>query len=402
MRVCFVLPGPGPSGGVAVASALADGLTRDHGVEADVLVAGELGEAEGTRYDVAISTWWETAPALWQLDAAHRVTLLQSFEQRFYDRDAPFERLSAEATLALPVDFVVIAGWMRDLLAELRPDARCRVVPPGIDKDIFGGDRPARTEGPLRVLIDGQPSLPFKGVDDALAAVAAMREPVHSTLVALDPGAAGELPVDRVAGALDAAGMAELYRESDVLLKLSRVEGLGLAPVEAFHLGVPCVLTPYTGHAEYARHGENALVVGFDDRPGTAAALDLLARDGELLARLSAGARATAASWASPRASSALLHEALVELAAGDPPDADEPLLLRTMALHAELGRTRLARLEPTERALAAAQAHFAELSASRDECSEMLDDARAELARVKGSVPYRLGSAAKRALRRR
>ena len=403
MRVCFLLPSLRPSGGVAVATAHAGALAREHGVEADLVVAGDLAEAAGKRYDVAISTWWETAPALWQLDADRRVTLLQSFEQRFYDRDAPFERLSAEATLALPVDFVVIAGWMRDLLAELRPDARCRVVPPGIDKGTFGGERPPRPDGPLRVLIDGQPSLPFKGVEHALAAVAAMREPVHTTVVALDPDAAGELPVDRVVGGLDAVGMAALYGESDVLVKLSRVEGLGLAPVEGFHAGVPCVVTPYTGHAEYVRHGENALVVGFDDEPGTAAALDALARDPELLARLSAGARESADSWPSQEDSTALLHEALLEFAAADPPAPDQPLLMRTLALNTALGRARLSRrAAATEHALTSAEALVRELSASRDECGEMLEETRAELARIKGSRPYRRGSAATRALRRR
>ena len=38
--------------------------------------------------------------------------------------------------------------------------------------------------------------------------------------------------------------MAALYAEHDVLLKLSRFEGLGLPVLEAFHVGRPCVVTP--------------------------------------------------------------------------------------------------------------------------------------------------------------
>lgn len=407
MRICFLLPTLRRSGGVAVAVAHARGLARDHGWEADVVVTGDAGfdDAKRQRYDVAIATWWETAAALWELDAARRVMLLQSFEQRFYDRGAPFERLSAEATLALPLDFVAVAPWMRDLLAELRPDARCRVVPPGVDKRCFGAEPEARREGPLRVLIEGQPSLRFKGVHEAVAAVQAMQERVHSTLVALDADGAGGIAVDRVVGGIDADGMAALYRDSDVLVKLSRVEGLGLAPVEGFHSGLPCVVTPYTGHGEYARHGENALVVGFDDLPGTAAALDLLARDRDLLARLSAGALEAAAGWPSQDESTALLHRALTEIMDTEPPGADARGLTRTLALGAELGRTRLARLEETEAALGSAQAHVRELSASRDDCSDMLEEARAELERIRGTRAYRAARAAKRAgavLRRR
>jgi O-antigen biosynthesis protein len=397
VKICFVLPDLSPSGGVAVAAAHARGLSRDHGVDAELLTLADVGQAR-SRYDVAIATWWETVPALWQLAAARRVVLLQSFEQRFYDRDAPFERLSAECTLATAVDFIAVAQWMRDLLSELRPDARCLVVRPGIEKERFTAARNVRREGPLRVLIEGQPSLPFKGVADAVAAVRAMREPVHSTLVALDPSGAGDVPVDRVLTGLAADAMAAVYRESDVLVKLSRVEGLGLAPVEGFHTGLPCVVTPFTGHDEYARHGENALVVGFDDPAGTAGALDLLARDRELLARLSAGARESAAGWPSQAESTRLLHDALLELAAAEPPRSDEALLFRTLALGTELGRGRIQHAASTERALTVAQELVHELSASRDECGKMLEDTRAELARIQGSRAYRLGRAAKRA----
>ena len=413
MKTCFVLPTLLPSGGVAVAIEHARRLANDHGVDAELVVTSpaearsrerngvpvvQLADAMARRYDIGIATWWETVPALWQLDVARRVTLLQSFEQRFFDSDAPFERLSAEAMLALSLDFIAIAAWMRDLMSELRPEARCWVVRPGIDKQRFAAERDDRREGPLRVLVEGQPTLPFKGVGEAVEAVRRMSEPAHLTLVALDAAAAGELSADRVESGLDADRMAALYRDSDVLLKLSRVEGLGLAPIEAFHGGLPCVVTPFTGHAEYARHGDNALVVGFDDPAGTAAALVRLARDRDLLARLSAGARHTAASWPSGAESTRQLFEVLAELLRGDPPRADEPLLLRTLALGAELGRSRFEYLATTEQALGTAQDLVHELSSSRDECAERLDEARSELDRIRGSRIYRLGRVAKRA----
>ena len=162
------------------------------------------------------------------------------------------------------------------------------------------------------------------------------------------------------------------------------------------------MLTPYTGHEEYARHGENALVVGFDDPSGTAAALDLLARDRDLLETLSAGARATADFWPAPYQSTRLLHEALLEIADGDPPAADDALLLRTLALNTELGRARFERRAgATEEALIAAEALVRELSASRDDCGEMLEETRAELARVRSSPVFRIGRAGKRLARR-
>ena len=383
VKVCFVLPDLTPSGGTAVASAHARRLGEDHGVETELVTLDALEQAQA-KYDVAIATWWETVPALWELDAARRALLLQSFEQRFYDRDAPFERIAAEATLSLPLDFIAVSHWLRDALLSLRPDARCHVVQPGIDKSVFSGADRTRDESSLEVLIEGQPTLPFKGVQEAMAAVKATRESVRTTLVALDPARAVDAQVDRVVGGLDAAAMAELYRESDVLLKLSRVEGLGLSPVEGFHCGLPCVVAPYTGHQEYVRHGKNGIVVGFDDVGGTAGWLDVLARDRELLAKLSDGARSTAEDWPSQEATTRLLHETLMELTESAPPAANEPLLLRTLALGTALGRARLSRRQAaTEHALTSAEALVRELSESRDECAERLEESKAELARI-------------------
>lgn len=416
--VCFVLPDGRRSGGTDVARAHAEGLRRDHGVEAELVqVDGEpvsldggvpvlsVADAASRRYDLAVATWWQTIPALSRLNAAREVTFLQSFEQRFYEDTAPLERLSAECTLAMSVDFIAVAGWIRDLLAELRDGARCWVVRPGIDKDRFTAEREIRRDGPLRVLVEGQPSLPFKGVAEAVAAIARMREPVHTTLVGLDVSEADSLPLDRVESGLDPDGMAALYRDSDVLVKLSRVEGLGLAPIEGFHSGLPCVVTPFTGHAEYARHRENAMVVGFDDPVGTAATLDELARDRSLLERLSAGARETAAGWPSRAESTSALHTAIGEILGAEPPQADEALLLRTLALGTELGRAQVRHAAEMQRALAVAQELVHELSASRDECGERLEAADAELDRIRRSPGYRVGRAAKRAvgmLRRR
>ena len=73
--------------------------------------------------------------------------------------------------------------------------------------------------------------------------------------------------------------MADEYARHDVVLKLSRVEGMFAPPLEGFHRGATCVVTPVTGHDEYVEHGVNGLVVHWDDERGTARALDLLARD---------------------------------------------------------------------------------------------------------------------------
>ena len=67
------------------------------------------------------------------------------------------------------------------------------------------------------------------------------------------------------------------------MLKLSTVEGMSGPPLEGFHRGATCVITPVTGHEEYVVHGYNGLITDWDDLGGAARQLDLLARDRRLL-----------------------------------------------------------------------------------------------------------------------
>src|SRR5215212_174801 len=115
MRVCLLVHDLSPSGGVRVIISHARALQQaghevelllTHGAPArhDGLVVSSLKDARVNGYDCAIATWWETAPALYELQAKRRLAFLQSFEQRFYTQAEPLERQGAAAVLALPVD----------------------------------------------------------------------------------------------------------------------------------------------------------------------------------------------------------------------------------------------------------------------------------------------------------
>lgn len=403
MRICFLIHELSRSGGMAMVRRYAAALAARDGVEVDFVLTEaksrsapadfgglplrriqELGDRS---YDAAVATWWTTAAELWEVDARRRIVFLQNLEQRFYrGDDAYIESMGAAGVLALPVDFVVVASFMQRLLAELRPDARCALVPYGIAKEPFSPrPRPERGER-LRVLVEGQPSLWFKGVADGIAAARRMAEPVDVTVVALDPAYGRELGADRVVGALDAGGMADLYARTDVLVKLARFEGFGLAPLEAFHVGLPCVVSPYTGHEEYVAHGENGLVVGFDDEEGAARALDSLARDRDLLARLSEGALRTAASWPSDRDAAAGFVTAIERLVAEEPPPAELSMraLQRWARMWAVQGRERDRLHEGT--------LNFTRIT---------LDEHRDSLERIRNKPAYRAYTALRKVVRR-
>lgn len=330
MRVAFLVNDLQLSGGIGVVVQHAQQLARSHGFDVALVLVREqedpdwvyeplehlrvlsLPQACGERFDVAIATWWETAFSLFDVPAERYAYFVQSLEDRFYRPDSA-ERLGAALTLDLPVAFITEASWIAATLRELRPDALCMLVRNGIDKRIFATPEriDVHVDQPLRVLVEGNPRSWFKHVHGAIDVTAAMREPHHLTVVCGDRVGLGEVAADRVVGPLTQHEMATLYGESDVLLKLSSVEGMFGPPLEAFHRGATCVTTPVTGHDEYVEHGWNALVCDWDDPHGTAHALDLLARDRGLLHFLRCNALQTARGWPDWRQQGALMALAL-------------------------------------------------------------------------------------------
>jgi glycosyltransferase involved in cell wall biosynthesis len=340
VKIAFLVNDLQLSGGVGVVIHHARQLTR-HGHDVSLVLVREqelpawsydalegmhvnsLVEAQRERFDVAVATWWETTYSLFTVPAERYAYFVQSLEDRFYEPEMA-ERLGASVTLDLPVAFVTEARWIRDTLAELRPDAPCYLVRNGIDKSIFpASDRlEPRLSGPLRILIEGNPSVALKGIQDAVASVAAMREPRHVTVVTSEHDAFAGGPVDRVVGPIPHRDMAALYAETDVVLKTSRVEGMFGPPLEGFHLGATCVVTEVTGHEEYVQHGWNGLVTDWDDPRGTARMLDRLAHDRRELHFLRMNALATAQSWPDWEQAGQFMTLALERIRREPPPPA--------------------------------------------------------------------------------
>ncbi len=338
MRVAFLLQDLQLSGGVGVVVEHARQLTRRHGFDVtlaltraqtrpdwtfeglDTLHVLPLEEARNAQYDVVVATWWRTAHELFEFDARRYAYFVQSLEDRFY---RPEERGHAEAaaTLRFPVHFVTEARWIAETLDELRPDVPCYYVRNGVSKETFPPLERVepRLDGPLRILVEGSRVWWHKGVDEALAAAGAMNEQRHVTLVTHDGGPIrATADADRVVGPLPQAELAALYAETDVVLKLSRVEGMFGPPLEGFHAGATCVVTPVTGHDEYVVHGWNGLVCDWDDTRGTARQLDLLARDRRLLHFLRSNALQTARAWPSWEQSSSFMALALGRIAGSE------------------------------------------------------------------------------------
>jgi colanic acid/amylovoran biosynthesis glycosyltransferase len=149
-----------------------------------------------------------------------------------------------------------------------------------------------------------------KGIDYGLRAVAELRRreiPVRYTVIGDGPerqalrSLAHELELGETVSFLgwrDQRAVAQLMQESDVLLAPSVTdaagdqEGIPVTLMEAMATGMPVVATRHSGIPELVEDGVSGFLVPERDAPGLADALDRLARDAALAARIGRAARA--------------------------------------------------------------------------------------------------------------
>lgn len=208
-------------------------------------------------------------------------------------------------TLAGAARWLFVSAHLRDRVArELPQVADAPVVHPGVDLAAL----PARGAAPEwrgELLYAGRLS-ELKGVQDAVAALVRLPEASLRVLGHGPPAVVGRLRAqaealgvaDRLAleGAVSPEALAAAYAQADAVLFPSRwAEPWGLVGLEAMAVGVPVVATGTGGSVEYLRDGVNALLHAPGDPAALAAAVQRLAGDAALRARLVAEGRRTAA-----------------------------------------------------------------------------------------------------------
>jgi glycosyltransferase involved in cell wall biosynthesis len=167
------------------------------------------------------------------------------------------------------------------LLAQGVPGNLVEVIPPGFDTPPL----PARPEGPrpFRFLFVGRDPQ-RKGADVAIAAVRRLRaKGLDLTLMLVgDPSLRTLRPADGFevhAWSSRERLYSEFYPAADCLLLPSRVEGFGLAPIEAMSFALPVIATRYGAFPETIDEGRTGLLVAPGDVDALAAAMEGLCRD---------------------------------------------------------------------------------------------------------------------------
>jgi glycogen synthase len=191
------------------------------------------------------------------------------------------------------------------------PDGRVATIPSGFDPGLFataGADPFPGTARP-RIGYVGRLA-PQKRADLLVTAFGRMRVPASLVVVGDGPDAALVHRLARespAAGRITLAGFVEhaavpgVLAALDVLVLPSAYEEMGSVLTEAMASGLPVVASAVGGIPEVVRDGVTGLLVPPGDADALAAALDRLATDDALRARLAAGARARAREYAWPQ-----------------------------------------------------------------------------------------------------
>jgi|688.fasta_scaffold41630_4 hypothetical protein len=250
-------------------------------------------------FDLAIFTWWRTVIDCSDVKAKSALYFIQSLETRFARNTSDIDvEVQAAATYLLGIPFVTVAGWINKALY-VTTGQHGVVVRNGIDKGIFNMQAQAISSNPtdqLRVLIEGPFSIPMKAVDETFELVKMLDQIEVWHVNPLDQKSSLKA---RTFKRISQIEMPTIYRSCDLILKMSRVEGMFGPPLEAFHCGATALVSRVTGYSEYIEDGHNSLSVEVDDFASAFIALKELRDDNFLLQRLKIGALETASAWPS-------------------------------------------------------------------------------------------------------
>lgn len=177
-------------------------------------------------------------------------------------RDPELERMRLELQEA---DRIVVGSQFAAESFHNVVDAdRMVVIPYGVDTKLFSPPQRVSSHGRLRVLFAGQLTL-RKGLPYILDAVKTLGpRQARLTLVGAVVGSGQWMKTRRGEfhhlGVCRPSEMPAVYREADVLVLPSLVEGSAIVVYEAMAMGLPVIVTPNVG-ADLVRHGIDGFVV---------------------------------------------------------------------------------------------------------------------------------------------
>jgi glycosyltransferase involved in cell wall biosynthesis len=306
MKITFVLPQVGFSGGIRVVAIYAERLKkRGHEVVAvsrpaalpslrdqvKALLKGQglispqekepsffdevdvphrvidsvrpIKDADVPDADVVVATWWETAEWVWALSPEKGVKV--HFMQDYEVWGGTVEQVDAICRLAMPK--IVIAGWVRDLLQERFNQTPIALIPNSVDTEKFYA--PPRGKQPVPTVGLTYTKFYNKGCDISLEAYRIARKAIPNLRLVAFGGStvSADLPLPDDAEYTYRAPdhkLKEFYSQCDAWLFGTRIEGFGLPILEAMACRTPVIGTPAGAAPELLTDGAGILVKAED------------------------------------------------------------------------------------------------------------------------------------------
>ena len=308
MKIAYLIPGCGVSGGIAVVCQHVNRLLkRGH----DIILISETAEREIDWFpgqavpilglenfpldlDILVATAWSTSFRVAVLPAKHKFYFVQSDETRFHPKDSAWEHIT-RLSYSINFNYLTEARWIRAWLLD-GFGHEAELIPNGLDQDIFYPSEPLVQKGTKpRILLEGAIGLPYKGMTEAFQAVQDLDVEVWCVSSYGKPEKTWKC--DRFFEHIPMMEMRRVYSSCDILVKLSRVEGFFGPPMEMMACGGAVIVGKVTGYDEYIENEFNALVVE-PLRPDQAAdAINRIVTDDNLRAKLVLNGKETADKW---------------------------------------------------------------------------------------------------------
>jgi len=228
---------------------------------------GPIQEKDLPDGDILIATFWLTAE--WSQDFSPKKGAKVYFVQHHevFDYNPPENQERARKTYTLPFHKIVIAQWLKDLMATQYGDEQTSLVPNSVDTQLFNAP-PRQKQSPPTVGVMYSPAywkgveLSFQGVELARQTIPDLRLLVFSSY---QPTADLPLPPNcdfYYRPAQDT--LKNLYGQCDAWLFGSSIEGFGLPILEAMACRTPVIATPVGAAPELVGQGAGILLPSRD------------------------------------------------------------------------------------------------------------------------------------------
>ena len=214
--------------------------------------------------DVVIATYWETAEwiANWPSKKGDKCYFIRHYEIHGGDNER------VDATYRLPFRKLVIANWLKKLMAESFGDQDAVLVPNGVDRaQFFADERDKGAPATVGMLYKQEK---WKGAHTAFAAIKILQKSDPSIrVVALGPRRPSDeenLPANfEFFLAPPQEEIRKIYSQADCWIVPSITEGFGMPGIEAAACRCPLVVTRCGGPEDYVCEGQNGFIIPVED-----------------------------------------------------------------------------------------------------------------------------------------